>query len=1542
KRWSKKGVRVKRLQVSHAFHSPLMDPMLEEFGRVVADLTFNEPGLAGLPSRVTEPAFWVDHVREPVRFADMVADLHGRGVRRWLELGPEGTLTALAQRTVEPDGQVFAAAMRARHAEVDALFTALAELWVAGTAVDWTAPAADRGGRLADDVPTYRFQRRRYWLDAAGTGAAGLARAGLASVDHPLLSALVVLAEAGELVVTGLMSTRAQPWLADHVVADRVLLPGTAFVELAAQVGDLGGCGRVAELTIERPCVFPADGDVQLQVRLSAPGEGGGRSLRVYSRTADAGAGSDGEADWVRHATGVVEEAAGTRPADVGAWPPPEAAEVPIDDHYADLAERGFRYGPVFQGLRRAWRRGDEIFAEVRLPDETGDEHARFGLHPALLDAALHAIGLTGAAGADRADLLPFSWTGVEFAARGQSALRVRLTPSGEGRFGLAAVDGDGRPVVTVDSLVLRPIPWEELGAQARSAVATMLYGVEWAELGPAEPGPGAASVAECPAGLSAREATVWALAEIQRHLADEPDGTLVVVTRGVHPGADAVDPAMSAVWGLAASAQTENPGAIVLVDADPGTDAAAAAGAALRTGEPQLALHGGTAFAPRLTRFRAETGGTPADFGSGTVLVTGATGALGSRLCRHLVTERGARDLLLVSRRGPDAPGAAELAAELAALGATARIEACDLADRDAVAALLADTRLSAVVHAAGVLDDGVVTALTPERVAAVLAAKADAALHLHELTAGMDLSAFVMFSSAAGITGAPGQGAYAAANRFLDALAGYRRARGLPGTSLAWGVWDAGGAMAGGLSELDRARMSRSGMLPLDADDGLTLFDLATAQDAALLVPARLDPRAMRTARHLPPVMRDLAPRRSPGTPSGDAAPTWLTDLPDHERPAALLRLVRQEAAAVLDDPDPDGIAADQAFRALGFDSLTAVELRNRLSSVTGVRLPATLVFDYPTPADLVRLLEEELGVRARSRQAVHATARTEDPIVIVGMACRYPGGVRSPEDLWRLVADAEDAIGGFPANRGWDADRIYDPDPDHPGTTYSVEGGFLYDADLFDAGFFGISPREALAMDPQQRLLLEVSWEAIERAGVDPTALRGSRTGVFTGMMYHDYAARLTGRTPADLEGYLANGSAGSVASGRVAYALGLEGPAVTMDTACSSSLVALHLAAQALRSGECDLALAGGVTVMATPGTFIEFSRQRGLAPDGRCKAFAASADGTGWSEGVGMLLVERLSDARRHGHRVLAVVAGSAVNQDGASNGLTAPNGPSQQRVIRAALAQAGLTERDVDVVEAHGTGTPLGDPIEAQALLATYGRGRDRDRPLLLGSLKSNIGHAQAASGVAGVIKMVQAMRHGVVPATLHVDEPSPHVDWSAGAVELVTEPVAWPDADRPRRAGVSSFGISGTNAHVLLEAGPEPEEVEAGYPLPSWPLTLSAKDEGALRAQAERLAGWLADEPDADLREVAAVLATGRAVLDHRAVVIGPDTATLRAGLAAVAAGETTPAAVTGSGTGPVVTAMFTGQGSQRVGMGRELYETFPVFAAAFDEVEE
>ncbi|MFY1619119.1 type I polyketide synthase [Micromonospora sp. WMMD736] len=1015
-------------------------------------------------------------------------------------------------------------------------------------------------------------------------------------------------------------------------------------------------------------------------------------------------------------------------------------------------------------------------------------------------------------------------------------------------------------------------------------------------------------------------------------------DAPLWLMTRGgvSADSAERTEPEQSALWGLGRVVAVEHPdrwGGLVDLPDRLDDRAAQRLGAVLSgtARETEVAIRPAGLFARRLT---SASGARPAGWRPrGTVLVTGGTGALGRRVATWLA-EHGAEHLLLVSRRGANAAGATDFRDELTALGVRVTLAACDVADRAALAALLAglpaEDRPTAVVHAAGVLDDGVLDGLDPEQIANVLRPKVVAAANLDQLTS--DLDAFVLFSSVMGVLGNGGQAAYAAANAYLDGLARRRRADGLPATAIAWGIWGGAGMAA----ESAQTRMRGRGVIAMDP--GLAVEALADLVGGAEPCPvvADLDPDALSAA--APSRDRLLAELVAPSSdtteePEQNGFAGTLHGRSEAEQTQALLDLVRTHAAAVLGHGDAGDVPADRAFKDSGFDSLTVVELRNRLSRVVDRKLPTTLLFDHPSPERLARHLREELvGSAGVVDVPVVRSSDGDDPVVIVGMGCRFPGGVRSPEDLWRLVVDGVDAVGDFPADRGWDVEALYDPDPGVSGRTYARRGGFLYDAAEFDAGFFGIAPREALSMDPQQRLLLETSWEALERAGIDPVSLRGGDTGVFAGMVYQDYGSRWH-EAPEGFEGFLVTGKSSSVVSGRVAYALGLQGPAVTVDTACSSSLVALHLAVQALRAGDCSLALAAGVTVMASPGMFLEFSRQRGLSADGRCKAFAASADGTGWGEGVGVLVVERLSDARARGHQVLAVVRSTAVNQDGASNGLAAPNGQAQQQVIRRALAVAGLEPADVDAVEAHGTGTRLGDPIEASALLATYGQGRGGREPLWLGSVKSNIAHPQAAAGVAGVIKMVLALRHGVLPATLHVDEPSPHVDWSAGAVRLLTEARAWPETGRPRRAGVSAFGISGTNVHAIIEQAPPATDVpDAPASDRVVPLLLTARTDDALRALAARLADSVPGLPPLD---VAASLAH-RSRFERRAVVVGGDGAALVAGLGEVAAGGGV-SGVAGDRSGVVF--VFPGQGSQWVDMAVALWGSSEVFRRRLSE---
>ncbi|MBF6149104.1 type I polyketide synthase [Nocardia nova] len=1603
------GVETNRLRVTQAFHSARMDPMLAEFRSVAESVTYRPPSLPVVSNEsgdvagdaVTQPEYWVRQVRGCVRFAPGVAALVAAGVRRFVEVGPNAVLAAMTREClaelpeVESAASVVATARRSVD-EVVRFATALAEFQVAGAAVDWAPWFAGRNVRRVP-LPTYAFQHRRYWLQPA--------REVSPASDHPILTGVVGLAGSDEWLFTGRLSLRTHPWIADHTTYGVVVVPSAALIEFLLVAGGRIGCGVVDDLTLQAPILPTADDEIELQVLVQAPDGAGRRRFEFYFRTS-------ADDDWVHNATGALaahrdDDSELSARLRAEPWPPADAERADT----AGLAERiyrdaGLEYGPAFIGVRAAWQRGDAVFSEVVLDTAAAPEAARHDLHPALLDLVLHA-GFSRLMWRD-ADFPPdtgrllFRWGGARFHRQAGerraevTSLRVVAIASGTETISVAAVDPNGDPIVSVDAVVMRPYDLGEFRRTlARDDVG--LYEVRWesapaspaasqapsmAVLGSAPlPGIGACygSAAEVVAAERVPDVVVWraaaqasadatdvaaavrahvqgTLAVLKSWLAQRSlsDARLVVVTAGGAGLPEAQpDPAAAAVSGLVRSAQSENPGRFVLLDIDPAVSLDGdLIAAVVRSGEPQVAVRGRQLLVPRLTRASAaDETGVAASPWDATVVITGGTGGLGALFARHLVAEHGVRRLVLTSRRGPAAPGADALAAELMRAGADVRVIACDIADREAVAQLVETLDPAAgpiaIVHAAGVLDDGTVESSTLEQLDRVLAPKVDGAWHLHELTRDRDVSAFVLFSSVAGVLGSPGQGNYAAANGFLDALARSRRAAGMAATSVAWGPWNQGSGMTGEVDDAALRRWARLGLGQLADADGLRLFDAALAHVRP--IPLRFDATVLRRASDavaVPAVLRGFLPRSARPARTVSAASVSLgarlAGVPEAQRRDVVLEVVREQVAAVLGHDSGNDIGPDQPFDEIGFDSLAAVEFRNRLAEATGVQLVSTLVFDHPTPSAVAKLVHSRIAPVAAGAPAVEPVrrVRTDEPIAIVGMACRFPGGVESPDHLWDLVASGTDATGEFPSDRGWQLERLFDRDPDKPGTVYTTRGGFLYDAADFDPGFFGISPREAVAMDPQQRLLLEVSWEALEQAGIDPVSLRGSDTGVFTGAGASGYVDRVEG----ELEGYRLTGNTSSVISGRVAYVLGLEGPAVTVDTACSSSLVSLHLACQALRQGDSSLVLAGGVTVAASPYLYVDFARQRGLSPDGRCKAFSADADGVAFAEGVGVLVLERLSDARRRGHDVLALVRGTAVNQDGASNGLTAPNGPSQERVIAQALANAGLAPADVDAVEAHGTGTPLGDPIEANALIAAYGQDRGDREPLRIGSIKSNIGHTVAAAGVGGVIKMVQALRHETLPRTLHADAPSSHVDWSAGEVRLLTRPEPWPAGEKVRRAGVSSFGVSGTNAHAILEEAPAtPSGVSASTAAdhrPPMPWLVSAKNETALRAQAAKLRNWLLDHPDADPADVAYSLATARTQHECRAVVLGGDREQMSARLAALASGTSSPAVVSGTVCTGRTAFLFTGQGAQRVGMGAELAAAFPVFSRALDEV--
>jgi acyl transferase domain-containing protein len=941
------GRKTTRLKVSHAFHSVLMEPMLADFGRIAAGLTYNPPSIpvvsnvTGEISDITSPDYWVRHVRQAVRFADGVRFLETKGVTRFVELGPDGVLTAMAQQTIQSEQALVVAVLRKNRPEAPTVVAALGALYASGIEVDWDEFFAGTGaGRV--DLPTYAFQRKRFWMEEPKGG--DVTTVGQVAVDHPLLGAAVALPDSDGLVLTGKLSVDTHTWIADHDVLGSVLLPGTGFVELTLRAGDQVGCGVLEELTLPAPLILPEHGAVAVQVVVGGPDDAGRRTVKVYSRA---------ESDWLLHADGII--APGTTPeVSLDEWPPAGAVEVDVTDAYALLDKQGYGYGPVFQGLTAMWRRDDEVFAEVSLPEQAFGDAERFGLHPALLDASMHALGI-GDNATDQTEL-PFIWSGVSLHAAGANAVRVRLTKPAPDTLTMTLADQAGNPVASVSSVTFRPVSPEQLATGGDS-----MYAIEWQPIAVTAGEAGPHAVYECESGddvLSGMRTVAHdVLSALRQWLAGEEPGQLVVVTRNAVAVDNDVDLTQAPVWGLVRAAQAENPGRFILADVD--SDAGIAL--AIASGEPEVAVRGDKMLVPRLTK--ASVGGDMDWSPEGTVLITGGTGGLGALVAKHLVERQGVRKVVLTSRRGADAPGAAELIAELAGLGATAHAVACDVADRAAIAKVLdgiAD--LTGVVHVAGVGDNGLIASMTPERFNTVLGPKADAAWHLHELTKDRDLQVFAMFSSAGGMVLAAGQANYAAANVFLDALAANRKAAGLPATALAFGMW----AAQTGLISLDEDSrlMAARGLPALDVAEALRLFDGGIGSGQANLVPLRVDQTVLRgRADDLPALLRGLVRTKTVAKAAESNAIASLAGLPAEDRDRALLDLVRIHAAAVLGHDHAGAVEADRGFLDIGFDSLTALELRNRLGAVTGHRLPPTLIFDYPSAANLAGHLREVL---------------------------------------------------------------------------------------------------------------------------------------------------------------------------------------------------------------------------------------------------------------------------------------------------------------------------------------------------------------------------------------------------------------------------------------------------------------------------------------------------------------------------------------------------------------------------------------------------
>ncbi len=1637
------GRKTEPLRTSHAFHSALMEPALDELERIAGEISATAP-VVPLVSNVSgrelatapDSGYWCRHAREEVAFASGVSRLAALGIDCLIEIGPHPVLGPLARASWPGESSnplpVVASMERPPAREAAKGFAlAAAAAWEAGIAVDLAGLfTGERRRRVS--APTYPFERQRHWIEGP--------RRRRGATGHPLLGTRTELAGGGVLHETQL-SARELPWLADRCSFDRTMATGLAHLALAAVAGETI---TLDEFRINAQLALSSEGRPKtVQVTLGPSGDGS-REVTVHSR--------EGGSEWVLHAQGRVRVDAQT---EYGSAIRTEAIAASLSP--APIAELPFEEETAIETL---WRGTGEALAELTLPSEPAPMGT--AIHPTMLDGIFQTLAALGDSADVRYRILGWEriWLQIPMPERLFCHARLRQSvdgPSADAPEALTADirlwDGDGNPIGNIAECRVDRVTGPELEL-VPDDVASLLYetvwrpcaapnGVEAARIPPqdgvttddvpgtwviaAEQAAGAADLAaalierchevivvsaDAPSTRqSARDGLRFLQIDLERreewhslfedlhgdsrlqgvlYLASFATGdptvtalrlsvTALALVQGMEDseampksglwfatcggqGPDGRVPevglAGSVLWGFARTVAIEAPHLQPrLVDLDP-EDAQATVrlmDELLRAdGETEIAWRRGERYAARLARLEAVAEADPVRV-DGTWLITGGTGSLGLEVAGWLA-ERGARTIILNARREPDS-GKRRAVAALEDYGVEVKVELADIADPQQVEAMLgrigkSEPPLVGIVHAAGTLSDGALHNLGRDRFAEVMAAKLQGAWNLHRSTAGMDLSAFVLYASAAGVLGSGGQANYAAANAFLDQLARHRRSQGLSGQSIAWGAWSSGGMAAQRQARL-AAEMQAAGIGWISPHQGRQALDQILDRDTASVMVLPIDWTRFTRSQRPGRLLSEFIPATSAATTRPASVPDFLAHLrqtPEAEREGVLVTFLQEQLQAALHLSETP--SADAGFFDLGMDSLTALDFRGRLNRAFAgvVSVPSTVAFDHPDIARLARHLAEEIGVLPpltdRTGPATRPTPSAEDEVAIVGMACRFPGG-EGLEAFRDLLTAGRHGIREVPSERWPGAPAMPDGlvSGDEPACRW---GAFIDGVDLFDAGFFRIAPVEAKLLDPQQRMLLETSWQALEDAGIDPTGLRGSRTGVYAGMSAYDYRELVSGTRDA-VKIYSATGTSASTAIGRVAFALGLEGPAMAIDTACSSSLVAVHQAAAALRRGEAELALAGGVNLILSPTMMAVLTDAGALAPDGRCKTFDAAADGYVRGEGCGMLVLKRLADAERDGNRIWAVIRGSAVNQDGASAGLTVPNGTAQERVISEALVRAGLEPVEVDYLEAHGTGTELGDPIELGAASAVYGRGRDSDRPLLIGSVKTNIGHLEAAAGVAGIIKVAMAMAEGTIPRHLNFQVPNPHVDWSNLPLRVVDKTAAWPaNGIRPPRAAVSSFGFSGTNAHIILEGrnlvesgadGVTGRQVEIPVPdgaaVPGSErrqrlLVLSGRSAGAVGALADRyLARYRDAGSDADgMADMAWTSAVGRSRFEFRAGLAFDRESDLVAGLESLSRGERIPA----SGAVSKAAFLFTGQGSQWNGMGRELHASEPV----------